>query len=479
MSAYAGPSRFFACALAAALSVTAGMAHADSTAPAYGVETGAAPANSVPLNASATAGGSAAAQASVATAPPSAPAPAAPPAPGVSPQGPTAPPVAGTPQVVQSAPVGATDMSDDDPRALEQFKPQLDQYGSWGQDPKYGQVWVPSRSVVGDDFAPYVSSGHWAMDTEDNWVWVSDYPFGDVVFHYGRWVWTSFGWSWIPGAQYAPAWVDWRVPTADYGYVGWAPMPPDYYWWGGAAVGLWWAPTYYWAFCPSRYVFARYPGLYVVHNPAYVRTIAGYTRRYTPATGRVAGPTLQTARVPRGAGPASRVATNAHFSGFESTARSFNRTTAYSSARVGGSVAYRGYGTPARAYAGPARTYGSSFSVRPYSTPHTYYPASTTLGRSYTPSAYAPRSYAPGYSPARSYSSPYSGSRVYAPASHVYSPSSFRSGPSYQPSYSAPHYSGGGGGGFHYSGGGGAHFGGGGGGAHFGGGGGGHGGGHR
>src|SRR5512141_410402 len=125
-----------------------------------------------------------------------------------------------------AAPSSATpepvDRADADPRALTTFRAQLDTHGTWVNDPTYGTVWVPNRAEVGADFAPYVTAGHWALDQDGDWIWVSDYPFGDVVFHYGRWVWVGgTGWVWVPGYAYAPAWVVWRTPVAGYDYVGW------------------------------------------------------------------------------------------------------------------------------------------------------------------------------------------------------------------------------------------------------------------
>ena len=40
---------------------------------------------------------------------------------------------------------------------------------------------------------------------------VSDEPYGWVVYHYGRWVWTDrWGWMWVAGYDWAPpAWVEW------------------------------------------------------------------------------------------------------------------------------------------------------------------------------------------------------------------------------------------------------------------------------
>jgi hypothetical protein len=218
------------------------------------------------------------------------------------------PDAAGAPAKVPS---GAPEVTtqDNDPRALTAFKARLDPYGNWVEDEKYGTVWVPSRKVVGESFAPYVSSGRWALDTGNNWVWVSDFTFGDIVFHYGRWVWTAYGWSWIPGYQYAPAWVTWRTPTANYHYVGWAPAPPSYLWFGGYARPWGYPWSYYWVFCPSAFLFAPYPYGYIVTHPIYIRSIARYTRVYTPASPRLAAnPSLESARVPRQVWPSERIA---------------------------------------------------------------------------------------------------------------------------------------------------------------------------
>jgi hypothetical protein len=69
---------------------------------------------------------------------------------------------------------------------------------------------------------PYFDEGHWVY-TAEGWYWQSDYPWGDIAFHYGRWQYTNIGWVWAPTYDWAPAWVCWR--QAD-GYCGWAPLPP-------------------------------------------------------------------------------------------------------------------------------------------------------------------------------------------------------------------------------------------------------------
>ena len=74
------------------------------------------------------------------------------------------------------------------------------------------------------------------------------------------------GWSWVAGNRYANAWVNWRVPTDDYGYVGWAPMPPAWGWYGGAAVSLGWYPPAAYVFCPSLYAFSPRVHSYIIHD---------------------------------------------------------------------------------------------------------------------------------------------------------------------------------------------------------------------
>jgi hypothetical protein len=108
---------------------------------------------------------------------------------------------------------------------MDYFKAQLAPYGNWVQVPGYGLCWQP---VVDPGWRPYYDGGHWEY-TDAGWYWQSDYPWGDIGFHYGRWVYAEMGddpsWVWMPGYDYAPAWVVWRHAD-DEGYIGWAPLPP-------------------------------------------------------------------------------------------------------------------------------------------------------------------------------------------------------------------------------------------------------------
>ncbi len=101
------------------------------------------------------------------------------------------------------------------------FYDALDPYGEWFWSDAYGWVWRPAG--VGPGWRPY-TDGHWVY-TRWGWTWVSDWAWGWAPFHYGRWAHHDhFGWIWVPGREWAPAWVAWR--HAD-GWVGWAPLPPE------------------------------------------------------------------------------------------------------------------------------------------------------------------------------------------------------------------------------------------------------------
>jgi hypothetical protein len=237
------------------------------------------------------------------------------PAPAASPSGRTdKQPLEPSPLLEKDPPPAAEDEAlDRDPRALTYWNGHLAPYGVWVDDPSYGRVWVPHSHVVGSDFAPYVSGGHWALDENDDWIWVSDYAFGGVVFHYGRWVWISGrGWAWIPGLRYAPAWVAWRTPVGGYGYVGWAPLPPAWIWFGGVSVVYGYGPYYPWVFCSSNYLFYPHVHYYIVRDRHRMTYAANHTRPYhrTASARPVAAPrtpTFREANVPSHAVPRQRV----------------------------------------------------------------------------------------------------------------------------------------------------------------------------
>jgi len=112
----------------------------------------------------------------------------------------------------------------------------LDEYGNWRPDSRYGNVWYPSR--VDADWAPY-RDGHWVWQEPWGWTWVDNAPWGFAPSHYGRWVYVSNRWGWIPGPRnvrpvYAPALVafvggsGWSVSISFGGGspIGWFPLGP-------------------------------------------------------------------------------------------------------------------------------------------------------------------------------------------------------------------------------------------------------------
>jgi hypothetical protein len=194
------------------------------------------------------------------------------------------------------APADADVYQDTDPSALTDFRDALDPHGAWVDDPIYGTVWVPSADEVGADFTPYLTGGHWAYDVD--YLWVSDFGWGWVVFHYGRWVRAESGlWAWIAGRRYAGAWVDWRVGDDQAQVVGWAPAPPRWVWRGGLPFGVVARPAPVFVYCPRADVFSVALRAHAVTGGGAV-ALAARTRAYVPARPAVlARPSVSTAAV--------------------------------------------------------------------------------------------------------------------------------------------------------------------------------------
>jgi len=146
-----------------------------------------------------------------------------------------------------SAPVrrAPPEFDDTDPGAVTLFHDVLAPYGSWIDDARLGLVWTPTPGTVPASFVPYATHGRWSHRavavsggeaTVEEYVWVSDLPWGWVTFHYGRWTFAGDrGWAWVAGRRYAGAWVDWRVPDGERAassdsVIGWGPTPPRHLW---------------------------------------------------------------------------------------------------------------------------------------------------------------------------------------------------------------------------------------------------------
>jgi hypothetical protein len=176
---------------------------------------------------------------------------------------------------------GGDEYADTDPSALTDFTPVLNPYGTWVVDPTYGMVWTPSADQVGATFQPYDTAGSWNY-VDGDYAWVSDYAWGWVCFHYGRWVLSGAQWLWIPGRRYAAAWVSWRVSDNGDGYVGWAPMAPTWFWLSGSAFTLTFASPEPWAFATYGDFAQPNVAAHVVTGSA-AAAVATHTRVYVPA----------------------------------------------------------------------------------------------------------------------------------------------------------------------------------------------------
>jgi translation initiation factor IF-2 len=280
-------------------------------------------------------------------------------------------------------------------------------------------------------------------------------------------MWTdAYGWVWIAGAAYSPAWVDWRYGG---GYIGWGPMYPHYYWHSGVAVYMGVGPTPY-VFCPGNSFFHPHPSTVVVAGASGPSLIAG-TSAYVPPPRPVVGarpfvgPEPKVAGIPAGAvtkasvevpsvakpgnvawkpatgskiAPAMNGGATAMKSGPTST-----KTGGYASPPPPGTGTYK-----APTYAAGAPVYGKNpiYTPKPvYSAPPVYNTAKPTYGGGYSPKPTYGGGYSGGgYSPKPTYGGGYSGGYGggYSPKP-TYSPP-----PTYGGGYGGGGYKPGGGGGY-------------------------------
>ncbi|HEY4442630.1 MAG TPA: FecR family protein [Candidatus Elarobacter sp.] len=123
----------------------------------------------------------------------------------------------------------------------------LDTYGRWVPDQRYGEVWVPSN--VASNWSPY-SDGRWVWEDAYGWTWVGNEPWGWAPYHYGAWYHSpSYGWAWYPPpyrtyTPWRPALVAFftigNVSVGIGDSIGWVPLAPfeAYHpWWGSGWGG--------------------------------------------------------------------------------------------------------------------------------------------------------------------------------------------------------------------------------------------------
>jgi len=153
--------------------------------------------------------------------------------------------------------------------SYQNFYDELSPYGHWIDYPGYGYVWMP---VVGPGFKPYATNGYWIY-TDMGWTWASNYSWGWAPFHYGRWFYEgAYGWMWMPGNEWSPAWVSWRRSND---YYGWAPLGPNV----GLDVygGSYNPPSNYWCFVPHQYISSPRVNNYYVNESRNVTIINNTT----------------------------------------------------------------------------------------------------------------------------------------------------------------------------------------------------------
>jgi hypothetical protein len=160
--------------------------------------------------------------------------------------------------------------------SYQTFYNDLSQYGQWINYPNYGSVWQPA---VASDFRPYATNGHWVY-SDMGWTWSSDFEWGWAAFHYGRWFYDgNYGWLWVPGYDWAPAWVSWRSNAS---YYGWAPLMPNIS--IDACFSSYRPPVNYWSFVPNQYISSASVYNYYISSNRYTAIINSTTiinNRYT------------------------------------------------------------------------------------------------------------------------------------------------------------------------------------------------------
>lgn len=178
--------------------------------------------------------------------------------------------------------------------SVSSFHESLSSYGQWVPCGAYGECWVPAGVAAG--WQPY-TNGEWIY-TDYGWTWVSYDPWGGDPYHYGTWTnIDSYGWAWVPGLVWAPAWVTWSYSDA---YVGWAPIPPSlafgYSGYAGAPVIV--SQNYY-VFVPTN----RMVGV----NVSTVRVPVARNATILPATRKVTNFAVQGGVVHNTALPVSHI----------------------------------------------------------------------------------------------------------------------------------------------------------------------------
>ncbi|MGA2667634.1 MAG: DUF6600 domain-containing protein [Ignavibacteria bacterium] len=94
------------------------------------------------------------------------------------------------------------------------------------------EIWVPNPALIWIGWNPYCY-GRWVW-TYWGWEWIPYDNWGWCTYHYGRWWWHHhYGWVWSPGHRWRHCWVSWHRGG---GYWGWHPLPPRVHYKSGVSV---------------------------------------------------------------------------------------------------------------------------------------------------------------------------------------------------------------------------------------------------
>jgi len=159
-------------------------------------------------------------------------------------------------------------------RAQADFYEPLTPHGVWIDVGAYGRCWRPAHVAVG--WRPYCY-GSWVW-TDCGWYWASDEPWAWACYHYGWWFYDPVqAWIWVPGIEWAPAWVSWRFGG---GYCGWAPLAPR-----GVIV----APSSFVFVAVGRFHQPVRPGTVIVNNTAVINKTTIINSNIRQETRTIAG----------------------------------------------------------------------------------------------------------------------------------------------------------------------------------------------
>ena len=268
------------------------------------------------------------------------------------------------------------------------FGAPLAPYGEWVVVAHHGRVWRPRGVAVG--WRPYYH-GRWVW-TDDGWFWDSDEPWGWATYHYGRWYADpAFGWVWVPGNTWAPAWVTWRFGG---GAIGWAPLLPGF--------SVWWTAGYpvsgaAWVFVPEQR-FVGAPVERVAFAPTRTAALLSTTRFAPPrsvsgaSAPRLGGPSRQFVESRVGHPIATTRLAAAASPQAARSGRGEGVVSVYRPSHLGAAqpASHGATGRAAHAAAAPSASHGTARSAQHASTERAAPHAATTRSAPHAATAHAP-----------------------------------------------------------------------------------------